>query len=132
MLGRRRQVPGQSRPDGFHLERIPVHELDAEAGEQPTAVLVHDGDLTPLDVELARVQTELASLRTSISVLGRQLDTANLELAARGAVIRDRESRLRVARQKLAELNAPRSVLDTLTPPTWHDEHPVPDRPERR
>lgn len=128
----RKPLAGQSRPNGLFLERIPVHEVEeTEADQSPRASLEHGGGDALIDDGLSRIQDELAALRKSIANLTTQLGVANARAAVRGALIRDRDTRLRVARQKLAELGATRSVLDSLTAPVWQDDDPVANRPDR-
>lgn len=113
-----------SRPDGFHLERVPVHEADpAEAG-QPLAVVEYDGTLPRLDGDPDRLDEQFAAMRQIIGSLGIQLETVKTDredvarlARERADTIRAMHDQLAMARRVLKSYGADLALLHTLNPP---------------
>lgn len=133
---RPKPIPGQSRPRGFYLERIPAHEVDV-AGKQfpadtgnttlwlPAALDPIREQLAGLRQVVASLDEQLAGLRRGIAGLGDRLTASpetsrdqDDELAAQ-AVARALEmaGRLSYARQVLGLYGADRAVLGSLELP---------------
>jgi hypothetical protein len=122
-------MPGQSRPSGLFLERIPVHEV------KPLDAADNGNGVPPLDGSLDRVDEQLAALREMLAGLGIQLEESKAESAERLATIHELVALLKVARQVLKVFGADLIPLTTPKLPAGVDawnEDPVTEYPARR
>lgn len=125
----RTPIAGQSRPNGFHLERIPVHEDDPGAKQ--------------LDGTPDRIDEQFAALRKIIASLGVQLEEVKEDRnrlaevsAKRLNHIRALDARLAAARHVMHGCGVGPALLATFQSPKefgegWRREQPVTARPDR-